>query len=74
MYDILYAIYIIYIYIVLLLLHTFMCSPDEGHRRTETSYFLIKSLELMCHAYFFTVYIYICIHTGMYIFILKCQL
>ena len=34
-----------------LFLHTFMCSPDEGPRRTETSLFFIKSLELKCHAY-----------------------
>ena len=35
-----------------------MCSPGEGSRRTETSYFLIKSLELKCHAYVFH-YVYI---------------
>ena len=30
---------------------SFMCSPVEGHRRTETSHFLIKSLELKCHVH-----------------------
>ena len=34
-------------------LHTFMCSPDEGPRRAETSHLLIKSLELKCHAHIF---------------------
>ena len=28
-----------------------MCSSVEGPRRTETSYFLVKSLELKCHAH-----------------------
>ena len=35
-----------------------MYSPDEGSRRNEASYFLIKSLESTCHAYFLTIYIY----------------
>ena len=34
--------------LVALFLHTFACSPDESPR-TETSYFLLKSLELKCH-------------------------
>ena len=37
-----------------------MCSPDEGPRRTETSYFLMKSLESKCHAHIFLLLIYIC--------------
>ena len=31
---------------------TFICSSDEGPTRTETSCFLLKSLELKCHACF----------------------
>ena len=51
-----------------------MCFPDEGPRLTETSHFVIKSLELKCHAYIFClthgthiyslpfiIYIYICV-------------
>ena len=44
--------------LVLLFLHTFMCCPDEGPRRTETSHFLMKSLKLRCQVYVF-IYIYI---------------
>ena len=40
-------------------LHTFMCSPVEGPRRTETSHVLIKSLELKCHVHIFLLFIYI---------------
>ena len=36
-----------------------MCSPDEGPRRTETSQFFIKSLELKSPVYFLNIYIYI---------------
>ena len=36
-----------------------MCSPDEGPRRSETSQFFIKSLELVSRAYFLLfIYIY----------------
>ena len=38
---------------VLLFLHIFMCSPDEGSKRTEKSYLITKSMELKCHAYIF---------------------
>ena len=34
-----------------------MCSPDEGPRRTETSHFFIKSLELKCHTYIFLLFV-----------------
>ena len=45
-----------------------MCSPVEGPRRTETSHFFIKSLELKCHVHIFY---YLCnyIPTHGYIFI-----
>ena len=39
-----------------------MCSHDEGPRTTETSHFLIKSFELMCHAHIFDYYAYIYIY------------
>ena len=42
-----------YCTLVLLFLHTFMCSHGEGPRRTETSHLLTKSLELKCHAHIF---------------------
>ena len=34
-----------------------MCSPVEGPRRTETSHFLIKSLELKCHVHIFLLFV-----------------
>ena len=56
-----YNIYISTIYItrslVLLFLHTFMCSPDEGPRRTEMSHLSIKSLELKCHVHIFLLFV-----------------
>ena len=37
-----------------------MCSPVEGPRRSETSHFLITSLELKCHVHiFYYLYMYI---------------
>ena len=36
---------------------TFMCSPVEGPRRTETSHVLIKSLELKCHVHIFLLFV-----------------
>ena len=60
----------IYIYIYItelsftctLVLHTSMCSPDVGRRRTKTLHFIIKSLELRCHAYILCLFIYIYIY------------
>ena len=43
-----------------------MCSPVEGPRRTETSHFLIKSLELKCHVHVFSLFIYIYIYAYIY--------
>ena len=43
--------------LVLLFLHTSICSPDEGSMTTETSHFIIKSLVIMCHAYIFLVFV-----------------
>ena len=34
-----------------------MCSPGEGPRGTEASYFLIKSFELRCHAHIFLLFV-----------------
>ena len=34
-----------------------MCSPVEGPRRTETSHFLIKSLELKCHVHILRLFV-----------------
>ena len=42
---------------VRLFLHTFMCSPGEGPRRTETSHMLIKSLESKLHAHIFLLFV-----------------
>ena len=39
-----------------------MRSPVEGPRRTETSHFLIKSLELKCHVHIFLLFVYIYIY------------
>ena len=44
------SINFLYIYITI---YTFMCSPVEGPRRTETLHFFIKSLELKCHVHIF---------------------
>ena len=49
-----------------------MCSPDDGPRWTVASHFLMKSLDLMCHAYFLDIYIYIYMHMHIYIYIYIC--
>ena len=50
-----------------------LITPDEGPRWTEASHFLIKSLELECHAHilrlFIYTYIYVDTHIGVYIYI-----
>ena len=40
-----------------------MCSPVEGPMRTETSHFLIKSLELKCHVHIFLLFVLLCSNT-----------
>ena len=47
-----------------------MCSPVEGPRRTETSHFFIKSLELNV-TYIFYDYLYIYMYIYVYIHIYK---
>ena len=47
-----------------------MCSPDEGTWRTETSYFFIKSLELMCDTHIFLLFVLSCLNTwNAYLFV-----
>ena len=52
--------------LVLLFLHTFMCSPVEGPRKTETLHFFNKivGIKVSC-AYFLT----ICVSISIYIYI-----
>ena len=60
-----YEISCIYIYI-------YVCSPVEGPRRTETSHFFIKSLELKCQVHFFpTIYIYM--YAGCFMYMYMCM-
>ena len=51
--------------LVILFLHTFMCSPVEGPWRTETSYFFNKIVVIkVLRAFFFTICVIIFQSTG----------